>query len=128
MAFLSASMRRYLRRYAMPLLGVLLLTAAASLLLRVYAHRQALAALHADASRIARQQERLLNSELQRFRLLPIVLVEYPDLSEALREGTAQARDRLNAKLRGLAERTGAPVIYAIDRRGRTIAASNAGE
>ncbi len=128
MAFLSAPMRRYLRRYAMPLLGVLLLTAGASLLLRIYAHRQALAALHADANRIARQQERLLNSELQRFRLLPIVLVEYPDLGEALREGTAQARDRLNAKLRGLAERTGAPVIYAIDRRGRTIAASNAGE
>lgn len=71
----------------MPLLGVVILVAGVSLLLRLYAHRQALAALHADAGRIARQQERLLNSELQRFRLLPIVLVEYPDLGEALRGG-----------------------------------------
>lgn len=120
--------RRYLRRYAMPLLCVGIVAFAAAWGLRLYAHRQAMADLHADASRIARQQERLLNSELQRFRLLPIVLVEYPDVGEALRNGSEQAARRLDDKLRGLAERTGAPVIYAIDRRGRTISASNAGE
>ncbi|WP_312487111.1 ATP-binding protein [Sphingomonas sp.] len=116
------------RRYAIPVVVALLLTAAAAIGLRVYAHRQAVSGLRADATRVARQQERLLNSELQRFRLLPIVLVEYPDLGNALRNGSRQAADRLNEKLRGLAERTGAPVIYAIDRQGRTIAASNAGQ
>ncbi|WP_454280837.1 sensor histidine kinase [Sphingomonas sp. Marseille-Q8236] len=120
--------RRYVRRYAMPMLAVLLLAMAASLALRVYAHRQAMTGLRSDAARIARQQERLLNSELQRFRLLPIVLAEYPDVGAALRNGSSKAVERLNEKLRGLAERTGAPVIYAIDRQGRTIAASNAGE
>ncbi|WP_322965517.1 sensor histidine kinase [Sphingomonas fuzhouensis] len=119
--------RHYLRRYALPVLAVLLVAIAAALALRVYAHRQAVAGLRTEAVRIARQQERLLNSELQRFRLLPIVLVEYPDVAAALRNGSHQAAERLNEKLRGLAERTGAPVIYAIDRSGRTISASNAG-
>lgn len=124
---LLAPLRPY-RRHAIPLIGVLLLTLAAAVMLHIYAHRQAVAGLRADATRIARQQERLLNSELQRFRLLPIVLVEYPDLGDALRNGSRQAADRLNEKLRGLAERTGAPVIYAIDRQGRTVSASNAGQ
>ncbi|MDR6150493.1 two-component system C4-dicarboxylate transport sensor histidine kinase DctB [Sphingomonas sp. SORGH_AS742] len=120
--------RLYMQRYALPLIGVLVLTIAAAAILRVYAHRQAVAELRAEAVRVARQEERLLNSELQRFRLLPIVLVEYPDVGAALRNGSVRAAERLNEKLRGLAERTGAPVIYAIDRRGRTISASNAGQ
>ncbi|WP_343525094.1 ATP-binding protein [Sphingomonas sp.] len=119
--------RRNLRN-AIPLLVVVVLTIAAGLVLRVYAHRQAMDTLRADSVRIARQQERLLDSELRRFRLLPIVLVEYPDVGEALRNGSRAAAGRLNEKLRGLAERTGAPVIYAINRHGRTVAASNAGE
>ena len=127
MAWPLALTRRNLR-YALPLFVVVVLTAAAGLSLRVYAHRQAIVALRADAVRIARQQERLLDSELQRFRLLPIVLVEYPDVGDALRKGSREAAIRLNEKLRGLAERTGAPVIYVIDGRGRTISASNAGE
>lgn len=123
----SYPVRRYLKRYAKPLLAVLLLVTGAAFALRVYAHRQAVAALRVDAARIARQQERLLNSELQRFRLLPIVLVEYPDVASALRNGKSEAAVRLNEKLRVLAERTGAPVIYAINRFGITISASNAG-
>ncbi|WP_433910662.1 sensor histidine kinase [Sphingomonas yabuuchiae] len=119
--------RTYLRRFALPLIVVVLLTVAAGSLLRFYAHRQAVTGLRDDAARIARQEERLLNSELQRFRLLPIVLVEYPDVRDALRNGSVGAAERLNEKLRGLAERTGAPVIYAIDRHGRTVSASNAG-
>ena len=120
--------RTYLRRFALPLIVVVLLTVAAGSLLRFYAHRQAVTGLRDDAARIARQEERLLNSELQRFRLLPIMLVEYPDVRDALRNGSVGAAERLNEKLRGLAERTGAPVIYAIDRHGRTVSASNAGQ
>ena len=119
--------RAQVRRHALPLIAVVLLTIVAGSLLRLYAHRQSISDLRGEAVRIARQEERLLNSELQRFRLLPIVLVEYPDVGDALRNGSVEAAARLNEKLRGLAERTGAPVIYAIDRRGRTVAASNAG-
>lgn len=88
--------RTYLRRFALPLIVVVLLTVAAGSLLRFYAHRQAVTGLRDDAARIARQEERLLNSELQRFRLLPIVLVEYPDVRDALRNGSVGAAERLN--------------------------------
>ena len=110
--------RAHVRRHALPLLAVVLLTVVAGSLLRLYAHRQAVFDLRGEASRIARQEERLLSSELPRFRLLPIVLVEYPDVGDALRNGSRAAATRLNEKLRGLAERTGAPVIYAIEQAG----------
>lgn len=81
----------------------------------------------ATALGTARQQARLLDSELNKYRLLPIVLSEYSDLRDALSGGTsAVAARRLDRKLAPLAERTGAAVIYAIDARGMTVAASNA--
>ncbi|MEH3123132.1 MAG: cache domain-containing protein [Sphingomonas phyllosphaerae] len=77
----------------------------------------------------ARQQARLLDSELNKYRLLPIVLSEYSDLRDALAGGTgADAARRLDRKLAPLAQRTGAAVIYAIDARGMTVAASNAAQ
>ncbi len=79
------------------------------------------------ALRTAQQQARLLDSELAKYRLLPIVLSEYGDLRDALTGGTdAGAARRLDRKLAPLAARTGAAVIYAIDARGLTVAASNA--
>ncbi|WP_298090322.1 ATP-binding protein [uncultured Sphingomonas sp.] len=102
------------------------LTLVVALGLRAYAYGHALDNLRRDVGRVARQQERLLSSELQRFRLLPIVLGEYPDLRSALIAGPGRAADRMNEKLALLAERTGAPVIYVINPQGRTIAASNA--
>ncbi|WP_026326164.1 sensor histidine kinase [Sphingomonas sp. Mn802worker] len=75
------------------------------------------------AATIAANHAGLLSSELEKFRLLPLVLVEYPDVAAALAgEG---ARDRLDRTLELLAGRTNAAVIYAIDRTGRTVAASN---
>lgn len=83
----------------------------------------------ATALGTARQQARLLDSELNKYRLLPIVLSEYSDLRDALAGGTAAgAAQRLDRKLAPLAQRTGAAVIYAIDARGMTVAASNAAE
>jgi two-component system C4-dicarboxylate transport sensor histidine kinase DctB len=88
------------------------------------------AAGHADAiadeaaARAARSHAGLLSSELQKFRLLPLVLVEYPDVAAAL-EGKADARDRLDHTLELLAARTDAAAIYVIDRSGNTLAASN---
>ncbi|RXD04038.1 sensor histidine kinase [Sphingomonas sp. UV9] len=53
------------------------------------------------------------------------MLGEYADLRAALVSGRADSA--LNQKLAMLARRTGAPVIYALDTQGMTIAASNAG-
>ena len=71
-----------------------------------------------------RSNLRLLESELQTYRLLPVMLGEYTDVRAALASGRVDPA--LNAKLALLAARTGAPVIYALDTRGMTIAASNA--
>ena len=92
----------------------------------VWLERAAREDLRDEARRVATQQVRLFASDLAQFRLLPVVLGEYNDLGEALRQGDPAARRRMDGKLRLLAERTGAPVIYLIDRAGETVSASNA--
>ncbi|WP_380782010.1 ATP-binding protein [Sphingomonas sp. R86520] len=95
---------------------------------QVYANRAASDAtttVRLRALQQTRDNLRLLEAALQTFRLLPIMLGEYPDVRAALASGKVD--DALNAKLALLAARTGAPVIYALDTRGITIAASNAG-
>ncbi|MGH6614996.1 sensor histidine kinase [Sphingomonas sp.] len=86
------------------------------------AHRTADGAAHLAAS----AQAGLLASELQKFRLLPVVLIDYPDVVAVLDGGDAAAQARLNGTLELLAGRTDAQAIYVIDARGRTLAASNA--
>lgn len=66
-----------------------------------------------------------LNSELQKFRLLPIVLTEYPDARAVLENSHPDIVQRMNDKLELLAERTDAAAIYVIAKNGKTIAASN---
>ena len=75
------------------------------------------------ASAAATGHANLLASELEKFRLLPLVLAEYPELAAAFR-GAPAAR-RLDRDLELLANRTGAAVIYAVDASGRTVSASN---
>lgn len=84
---------------------------------------RARAATDEAAATIAANHAGLLASELEKFRLLPLVLVEYPDVAVALAGEGAQGR--LDRTLELLAARTNAAVIYAIDRSGRTVAASN---
>jgi two-component system C4-dicarboxylate transport sensor histidine kinase DctB len=96
------------------------------LLASAWLDRNALDDLREEAERVAVQQVRLFASDLSRFRLLPLVLGEYSDLDEALRQGEFAARRRMDGKLRLLAQRTGAPVIYLVDRNGDTVSASNA--
>lgn len=79
----------------------------------------------AAAEQQARSASRRLAGELQKFRLLPLVLTEYPDVRTVLGSGDAAAARRMNDKLELLADRTDAAVIYLIARDGRTIAASN---
>ncbi len=73
----------------------------------------------------ARTSASLLASELQKFRLLPLVLTEYPDARAALARGGRAAPLEMNRKLELLAERTDAAAIYLIAPDGNTIAASN---
>jgi two-component system C4-dicarboxylate transport sensor histidine kinase DctB len=86
----------------------------------------ATAVVRTRAIQQTRSNLRLLESELQTYRLLPLMLGEYPDVRAALTSGTVDPA--LNDKLATLAKRTGAPVIYALDTQGMTIAASNAGQ
>ncbi len=108
---------------------VVALTALFYLLVAPWTAARAREEARATALGTARQQARLLDSELNKYRLLPIVLSEYSDLRDALAGGTgADAARRLDRKLAPLAQRTGAAVIYAIDAGGMTVAASNAAQ
>lgn len=86
---------------------------------------QANAAADADARQTARTHVALLSSELQKFRLLPLVLVEYPDMAATLGDRSDAARARLDRTLEQLAARTDAAAIYVVDATGKTQAASN---
>jgi two-component system C4-dicarboxylate transport sensor histidine kinase DctB len=90
-----------------------------------WARAQADMAADAAAAQTARSHAGLLASELQKFRLLPLVLVEYPDVATALETHAPAAVARLNRTLELLADRTDAAAIYAIDANGLTVAASN---
>ena len=93
-----------------------------------WSRREALQRLTLEAEALVRQHSRLIDSELARFRLLPIVLGDYGDVAEALTRPTPGASTRLNGKLAFLARETGASQIYLLDRNGLAISSSNAGE
>ncbi|MCF7200518.1 sensor histidine kinase [Pseudomonas oligotrophica] len=63
---------------------------------------------------------------LNRYEVLPRILGDLPGLRAALEQSEVpQLRDRANRLLRQLQQRTGADVIYLMDTRGTTLAASN---
>ncbi len=72
----------------------------------------------------ARLRASLLDSEIARFRLLPLALGDDRDVAATL-AGTPGASEALDRKLEALARTTGAAVIYLVDRSGRAVAASN---
>ncbi|WP_114226379.1 MULTISPECIES: sensor histidine kinase [Sphingomonas] len=77
------------------------------------------------AAQTAQVHVGLLGSELQKFRLLPLALAEFPDAVRVLTSGDAAARLRLDRQLELLAKRTDAAAIYLIDAQGITRVASN---
>ncbi len=77
-----------------------------------------------EARQLARGNASLFDSELQKFRLLPTVLTEYPGVAALLRAPSGDPA-ALNHQLDVLASRTGAAAIYVIAPGGRTLAASN---
>lgn len=122
-----ASPPDWTRRLAPLLLAIVLIVAASVVFADRYHHTlraQAISMERNETTQQTRAVLRLLESELQKFRLLPVVLSEYPDLRAALRSGRVDMA--LNDKLAVLKAKTGAGAIFALDRSGRTIAASNA--
>ncbi|ALL13074.1 histidine kinase [Caulobacter henricii] len=67
----------------------------------------------------------VLRSELAKYRSLPFVLAQDPDVASTLRNLEPARIDALNRKLETLSQGTGAAVIYVLDDKGMTIAASN---
>jgi two-component system C4-dicarboxylate transport sensor histidine kinase DctB len=67
----------------------------------------------------------VLRSELAKHRSLPFVLGQDPDVASTLRDPDPARIDALNRKLETLSQGTGAAVIYVLDDKGMTIAASN---
>lgn len=108
--------------------GVAIATAIALLifgsLYRDFVHQAALQNLQNATAISARSQTRALESELQKFTLLPLVMSENPQVHSGISAITAN-RAELNKKLASLAQRTGAPYIYVIDTTGTTVASSN---
>jgi len=89
------------------------------------AERRAEADLARQAQTSATLHAAVLRSELAKHRSLPFVLAQDPDVAEALRAGDPRGVDALNRKLETLRDGTRATVIYVLDARGMTIAASN---
>ena len=90
-----------------------------------WADERAHEATNASAHQAALLRSGLLNSELQKFQLLPVVLPEYPDIANAFRDPKGPAVARVNNALASLSAKTDAAAIYLVDQSGYTIAASN---
>lgn len=90
-----------------------------------WASIHALANARGSAAEVARTHASLLASELQKYRLLPLVLTEYPDIRLALEDPRPEVVDRVNRELELLVARTDAAAIFLVDNAGRRLAASS---
>jgi two-component system C4-dicarboxylate transport sensor histidine kinase DctB len=104
--------------------GAVLLAAVSILAFRI-ARQQAVSSTDRAAAQLARDNAGLFASELQKFRLLPLVLAEYPDVRAMLETRDRAIVERINARLELLAASTDAAAIYVLTAQGRTVAASN---
>lgn len=68
-----------------------------------------------------------LAGEIDKQRLIPLVLARDPEVIAAMLAPAPADTLRLDAKLKAIADEAGSAVIYLIDRSGLAIAASNAG-
>lgn len=81
--------------------------------------------LERNAAAAAVLREAYLESEIERFRLLPVALSDDSDIVAGL-AGSQAALRQVARKLETLAVTTGAAQIYLLDARGTTLASSNA--
>ncbi len=81
-----------------------------------------------EANRAAQNEAAILaaglESELDKFSLVPLVLARDPQV-QSLLSGDAMQKAELNQRLEQLARQTGAAAIYLMDSRGLTLSASN---
>ena len=77
-----------------------------------------------DARQLADSNASRFDSELDKFRLLPVALAEYPDVAALLKSGGTNGGS-VNNRLERLADSTKAAAIYVISPTGKTLAASN---
>lgn len=117
--------RPYSRRIA--LLAAILLLGGAFLWLGTnrWAEGNANAVADASAAQVARSNSGLIASELQKYRLLPLVLSANPDVSALLNASDPHSVAEVNRTLELLASRTSSAAIYLIRHDGLTLAASN---
>jgi len=108
------------------LIAVILLAYVIFTVLALQITRQtAIENLHNESVSIANTQANELKSELQKFLLVPLILSENPDVTQALNTPSSLYTLRLNKKLESLASQTGATYIFVVDNSGTTIASSN---
>jgi len=88
------------------------------------ARRDAEAELGRQSEVAAALHAAVLRSELEKHRSLPLALAADPEIAQVL-AGKTSAAEAIDRKLEELAEQTRAAVIYVIDARGKTRAASN---
>jgi two-component system C4-dicarboxylate transport sensor histidine kinase DctB len=110
------------------LFGAIVVTASAGIwqIAASFSRHDAIEQLTNECEALAHQHSRLIDSELARFRLLPIVLGEYTDIAGALSSPLTETASRLSNKLNFLAQETGASILYLIAENGRVVSASNA--
>ncbi|TXC70614.1 sensor histidine kinase [Sphingomonas ginsenosidivorax] len=106
------------------LVGTLVVAVAAFLIVGQLARHAAIDARRAQASIDARFRAALIDSELARFRLLPLALADDRDVIAAI-DGQAAAQAALDRKLETLARVTRAAAIYVIGADGIAVATSN---
>ena len=81
-------------------------------------------ARHAAQSRALTSQN-LVSTQLQKYRMLPLVLADYSDVQNALESRSPAAIAKLDGRLELIKNRTDAAQIYVIAQDGLTIASSN---
>ena len=112
------------RRAFLWAMAALLLAAVFGLLIGRVVEQRVLRDFAANTAADARLRQALLASEIARFRLLPLALVDDRDVVGAV-AGSSGAARLLNSKLEALAAQVGAAAIYVVGRDGVAIAASN---
>lgn len=109
---------------AIALVALVLLTSLAMLVLDRAVRAQAMDETRSSATSQAAILAAGLESELNKFSLVPRVLAVDPEVTELL-GGQGSGSAPLNRRLAALAQQTNAAAIYLMDAGGRTLAASN---
>ncbi len=118
------SFTEHRRRAVIALIALLTLGGAIALSDQLAVQR-AIAAEHVRLENVARLTASSFQRQVDKFRLVATTLSADPDVERLLDTRTPIAAARLNERLAGLSTALDASVIYLIDAKGTTIAASN---